>query len=351
MTATKLGPLMIDLAGPTITAQERELLKSPLVCGVILFSRQFENKAQIRHLIAELRAIRDPRLLIAVDHEGGRVQRFRSEFTVIPPMRSLGELHNKNPEYALHLAYACGFIIAVELIEIGIDLNFGPVLDLDNPESGVIGDRSFNADPNITALLAKQVIRGMNEAGMRAIGKHFPGHGGVKEDSHLERPIDHRTLDDLKANDLKVFAELFEFGLPGIMTAHIMYDQIDPLLVTYSQHWLKEILRDQMKFKGVVFSDALDMLAAAQGSYVARVKNALQAGCDITLLCNISQELPQVADKLKNENFPDTLAKIQVLYARPKPREVTKAEALREEIARFYNEKQPVSSGEYARKG
>lgn len=339
MHTTPLGPLMIDLVGTSITEEERQLLMSPLVGGVILFARQFESKAQIRHLVAQLHRLRTPRLLIAVDYEGGRVQRFRTEFTRIPPMGALGELYAQNPDYALELAYACGFIIGVELSEVGIDLNFGPVLDIGNPESQVIGDRSFNADPHILSLLAKKVMLGMKEAGMAAVGKHFPGHGGVEGDSHLECPHDERSLATLKALDLIPYEECFKAGMQAIMTAHIVYGQIDPMLVTFSSKWLKKILRDELGFKGIVFSDDLSMEGAAQGSYAERVRAALCAGCDIALVCNANKILPDLIKELHGEQFSNSTDKIKSLYSHPRPHEVVKTATLKEEIARFVNEK------------
>jgi beta-N-acetylhexosaminidase len=340
MEHTRLGPLMIDLVGTTISPQERELLQSPQVCGVILFARQFESKAQIRQLVAELHALREPRLLIAVDHEGGRVQRFRNEFTRIPPMRSIGLLYKSEPERARQLAYACGFIIGLELSEIGIDLNFGPVLDLDHPESNVIGDRSFNTDPKIAALLANDVMQGMKNAGMAAVGKHFPGHGGVKEDSHLECPFDLRSYAELKEADLKVFTDLFAAQLPAIMTAHILFSKIDTVPVTYSNIWLHDILRAQLHYKGIVFSDDLTMKAVAEGSYFQRVERALKAGCDITLVCNAGDKLAELFKELSKHNLPDVTEKVKSLYAHSKPRDIVKTEKSYALLADFMAENQ-----------
>lgn len=333
-----LGPLMIDLIGPTITPEEHALLLSPEVGGVILFARQFQSKTQLKELVDALHAIRTPRLLIAVDHEGGRVQRFREGFTRIPPMRAIGELYGQDPIKANQVAYACGYIIGAELTDVGIDLNFGPVLDLDHPESQVIGDRSFNPDPMIAVTLAQSVIRGMKEAGMAAVGKHFPGHGGVREDSHEECPYDNRTFSELEHLDLSVYTEIFTTGLPAIMTAHIVFPQVTADVVTYSSLWLKQILRDKLGYQGVVFSDDLTMKAVAQGSYSQRVMRALEAGCDMMLVCNSGEMRATLLQELQQHKpLPNVTNKVAQLYAQPKQHDAHKIQEASLLIQDFVN--------------
>ncbi|QDE31599.1 beta-N-acetylhexosaminidase [Shewanella polaris] len=278
--------LMMDLAGLTVSALETEQLQHPQVGGIILFSRNLESKSQLIKLVKEVRHIR-PELLIAVDHEGGRVQRFREGFSLIPAMGDILPAAKGDMALAKRWAKECGFLMAIELLACDIDLSFAPVLDV-NGISEVIGKRSFSADPVEVSALAEQFIVGMNEAGMAAVGKHFPGHGSVAADSHIAMPVDPRSKEQVEAFDMLPFKQLIaSHHLQGVMPAHVVYTNIDPNPAGFSTYWLQTVLRQQLGFNGVIFSDDLGMKGASfAGDYVARAKAALDAGCDMILLCN-----------------------------------------------------------------
>ena len=259
----------------------------PLVGGVILFTRNYENGAQLCALTGQIHALRTPALLICVDHEGGRVQRFRDGFTAIPPMRTLGELWDRDVAHAASEARRLGEIIARELRSHGVDFSFTPVLDVDFGTSGVIGDRAFSSNPNAVADLAASLCRGLRTGGCAAVGKHFPGHGFVAADSHHEIPIDPRPLSELIASDLVPFAVLAKAGLEAVMPGHVVYPEVDTLPAGYSPVWIRDILRGRLAFDGLVFSDDLGMAGAyTAGDIVARADAALAAGCDMVLTCN-----------------------------------------------------------------
>lgn len=281
-----LGAVMLDLEGLALNEEETELLQHPGVGGVIFFARNFESPAQIQALIQAIRAIR-PELLLAVDQEGGRVQRFKTGFTRLPAMQQFLPLYRKNAERTEQLLKDCGWLMAAELLAIGMDFSFAPVVDLDSNHCSVIADRSFSSKPEEATILAKCWLAGMHEAGMATTGKHFPGHGGVSGDSHLELPIDPRPLETLFSHDLIPFTTLLS-ELNAVMPAHIMFPEVDnKYSVGFSQHWLKAILRQRLGFKGVIFSDDLTMEGAASvGSYATRASLASEAGCDMLLVCN-----------------------------------------------------------------
>ena len=284
--AMPAGPVILDLSGPRLADEDRARLLHPLVGGVIHFARHYESPAQLRALNAEIRALR-PELLIAVDHEGGRVQRFRDGFTAIPPMRTLGEQWDADPEGALAEALRLGRVMADELTGHGVDFSFAPVLDLDHGGSTVIGNRAFHRDPVAAAQLAEALIAGMRGHGMASVGKHFPGHGYVRADSHLEVPVDERTFAAIEADDLIPFALLIEAGLDAVMPAHVIYPAVDAQPAGYSTRWLQDILRGRLGFDGMIFSDDLGMAGAhGAGDMLARADLALAAGCDMVLVCN-----------------------------------------------------------------
>jgi beta-N-acetylhexosaminidase len=295
-----LGPVMLDVAGLRATSEEKELLRHPAVGGVILFARNFQSPKQLLALTTEIRALRRPELLIAVDHEGGRVQRFEEGFTRIPPMRLLGERRETDAGRARALAEGVGYVIAAELRSHGIDFSFAPVLDVDFGASSVIGDRAFSDEPTAIAELAGALVAGLAAGGMASVGKHFPGHGYVRADSHVDVPLDERELGEIEAADLLPYRELIKRGLDGIMPAHVIYPKVDKRPAGFSPVWLKELLRGRLGFDGMIFSDDLSMEGASvAGGVVQRAEAALAAGCDMVLVCNAPQAASEVLDGLK----------------------------------------------------
>ena len=296
------SPVVLDIAGLTLTKTDRQRLKHPLTGGLVLFARNWDNRAQLTQLTAEIKKVR-PDVLICVDHEGGRVQRFRTDgFTALPAMRTLGELWLKDPLRATDAATALGHVLASELRACGVDFTFAPVLDLDFGASSVIGDRAFHRDPRVVALLAKSVMHGLQRAGMGNCGKHFPGHGFVKADSHHAVPIDKRSLKAILNDDAKPY-EWLSTSLSGVMPAHVVYPKVDSHPAGFSERWLKEILRGQMGFTGAIFSDDLSMegarhLEGGTLTYAEAAGLALNAGCDLVLLCNQSLDGGAAVDEL-----------------------------------------------------
>lgn len=310
-----LGPVMLDVAGTALSEAERELLRQPAVGGVILFSRNFISPEQVAALVTDIHALRTPRLLVAVDQEGGRVQRFRDGFTRLPPVRRLGELFDQDPRRARQLAELSGWLMAAELRAIGIDISFAPVLDLDYGVSTVIGDRAFHRKPEVVAELAQAYQRGMGEAGMAATGKHFPGHGAVVADSHLELPIDERPFAELEFDDLLPFERLAHQGMKAMMAAHVIYRDCDSRAAGFSPFWLRTVLRERLGFQGAIFSDDLNMKAAAcAGDYPARARTALGAGCDMVLVCNAPEQARQVVESLRDYHDPAAMMRLARLH-------------------------------------
>lgn len=297
-----LGPVMVDVAGTTLTDDERRRLQDPLVGGVILFARNYTDSEQLAALTAEIRALRNPPLLIAVDHEGGRVQRFRSDgFTRLPAMRTLGTLWEEDHVAGLDAARDTGYVLAAELLAHGVDLSFAPVLDLDYGCSRAIGNRAFHRDPAVTAALAQALVAGMAEAGMKSVGKHFPGHGHVEADSHVDIPVDERSFDEIWAQDIAPYRHRLGRQLGGVMPAHVIYPAVDDRPAGFSRVWLQDVLRGQVGFTGAIFSDDLNMEGASvAGDIVGRARAAHEAGCDMVLVCN----RPDLADELLDRWTP-----------------------------------------------
>ena len=297
-----LGVLMVDIEGVSLNSSEIALLQRRSIGGLILFSRNYESPEQLRDLIGSLRTLRND-LLIAVDQEGGRVQRFRDKFLSLPSLGEIGKVYEENTNKGIKFATLCGWAMAAELLYYGIDLSFAPVLDLQNVGSRVIGDRAFSANPTAVINLAKAYIQGMNSAGMRACGKHYPGHGTVEADSHTELPVDGRPAESILSNDFRIFAELKEH-LDGVMPAHVIYPAIDDHSAGYSEVWIKDKLRQGLKFEGVVFSDDLSMEAAKKiSSSKERAKMALNAGCDMILVCNDRVSALEISDWLESKSY------------------------------------------------
>jgi len=312
-----LGPVVIDVVGKELSDEDRRRLLHPLTGGVILFTRNYESPEQLQRLTSEIRALREPALVVSVDHEGGRVQRFRQGFTVLPPMRALGAAWERNRQQARHLAHEVAFVLATELRAHGIDLSFAPVLDVDYGNSSVIGNRAFHSDPDVVAELATAVMQGLKEGGMGAVGKHFPGHGHVRADSHLELPVDDRAYADIELADLVPFKRLMRAGLPAVMPAHIVFRQIDARPAGFSPVWLKRILREELHFDGLVFSDDLSMEGARTfGGITARAQAALEAGCDMVLVCNDPAAVDTLYGSFDYKMPPVSLVRLARLHGR-----------------------------------
>ena len=307
-----LGPIMLDLDGSALSDEEKDLLQHPLTGGVILFSRNYESTEQITELVAAIHNIRSPNLLVAVDHEGGRIQRFREGFTKLPAGELIGTVFDKNNDEGIQLALNTGWLMATELRAVGIDFSFAPVLDLHKRISKVIGDRSFHRDPDAVTQLAKAYMQGMRKAGMSAVGKHFPGHGSVVEDSHLAVPVDYRRFEDIQLDDLIPFERLIHAGLAAIMPAHVIYPVVDDKPAGYSSKWLKDILRGQYRFQGTIFSDDISMAGAEiAGDYVSRASSATSAGCDMVLVCNKREAVINILDKF--DYNPDPVSQVRLI--------------------------------------
>jgi beta-N-acetylhexosaminidase len=307
---------MIDVAGLELTLEDRELLAHPLVGGCILFTRNFASVEQLEQLVADIRGVRTPSLLVAVDHEGGRVQRFRKDFTVLPPMRTIGREYDLDAVAGKLLARQSGWLLAAELLAVGIDMSFAPVVDLDYGVSSVIGDRAFHRDHRVVAELSIAFMNGMKQAGMAATAKHFPGHGAVVPDSHVAMPVDRRSLVDMD-NDLYPYQRLIDNGLASVMAAHVVFSEVDALPAGFSRKWLQDELRGRMGFGGAIFSDDLSMAGAGiVGDMPERVRAALGAGCDIVPICNNREGVLQVIESLPGSGDPSSHIRLARLHGR-----------------------------------
>lgn len=307
---------MIDVAGLSLSAEERDILVHPLVGGVILFKRNFADPEQLTELVSAIHALRSPSLLVAVDHEGGRVQRFGEPFTMLPAMRLIGHRYDEDPEAALAIARSLGWLMAAELRACGVDLSFAPVVDIDHGICEVIGDRAVHERAPIVGRLARRVMQGMDAVGMAATAKHFPSHGGVVADSHLQSAVDRRSLEQLD-DDLDPYRRLIASGLHGVMMAHVIFPALDPLPAGFSRWWIEQQLRGELGFQGAVFSDDLSMAAAAPlGDLSERTHAALAAGCDMALICNTPEAVPGVLDDLNGFSNPPSQLRLMRLRGR-----------------------------------
>ena len=313
-----LGPLMVDLTGSELTVEEQELLRHPLVGGVLLFTRNYRDPEQLTALVSAIHAGRSPPLIVAVDQEGGRVQRFRAGFSPLPPARRIGHEFDLDAPAGLGLARALGWLMAAELCAVGIDISFAPCVDLDRGVSEVIGDRAFHASADVVGQLAVAWMHGMRDAGMAATAKHFPGHGAVVGDSHLTLPIDRRPLADLGA-ELAPYRRLINNGLAAVMAAHVLFPAVDAAPASLSGRWIRDVLRGELGFQGVVFSDDLSMggAAAAYGDIVTRARQALSAGCDMLPVCNNRANVLDLLARLDIEPQPASSLRLVRLHGRP----------------------------------
>ncbi|HEY2808356.1 MAG TPA: beta-N-acetylhexosaminidase [Steroidobacteraceae bacterium] len=315
-----LGPLMIDLAGTSVTAEERELLRHPLVGGVILFSRNYLDPGQLSQLVAAVHGERSPPLIVAVDQEGGRVQRFREGFARLLPARRIGHEYDLDPKAGVALARSMGYLMAAELRAHAVDISFAPDVDLDLGVSEVIGDRAFHKSPQAVAQLALAWMQGMRDAGMAATAKHFPGHGAVVADSHLALPVDRRPLVDL-SDELAPYRRLIANGLPAVMVAHVLFPAVDTAPASLSRLWIRDVLRGELRFQGVVFADDLSRggAAAAYGDILTRARQALAAGCDMLPVCNNRPSVIELLKRLDCEPQPASSLRLVRLHGRTPP--------------------------------
>ena len=314
-----LGPLMLDIAGLELTPEDCELLVHPAVGGVILFARNYESPEQVRTLIDAIYAAREPHVLVAVDQEGGRVQRFRDGFTTLPSMRLIGHRYDMSRQQGLELARQCGWLMAAELRAVGVDLSFAPVVDLDYGVSEVIGDRAFHRSARAVADLAVAFVHGMRDAGMSATAKHFPGHGAVAADSHVAFPVDRRGAADL-ADDLYPYERLIDNGLAAVMMSHVVYPEVDTRPAGFSHRWIADELRGRLRFEGAVFSDDLSMVGASvAGEPADRARAALEAGCDVVLVCNDRKGAIATLDALSGREDPVGQLRLARLRGRQAP--------------------------------
>jgi beta-N-acetylhexosaminidase len=330
-----LGPLMIDLLGTAVTPEERDLMRHPLVGGVLLFTRNYVDPEQLSQLVAAIHAERSPPLIVAVDHEGGRVQRFHAGFSALPAARRIGKEFDQDPRAGLELARRMGWLMAAELRSRGVDISFAPCVDLDYGVSEIIGDRSFHARPQVVGQLAVAYMSGMRDAGMAATAKHFPTHGAVVADSHLSLPVDRRELPDL-SDDISVYTRLIANGLPAVMVAHVLFPAVDSVPASLSSHWIRDVLRGDLRFQGVVFTDDLSMgaAAAAYGDIVTRARQALAAGCDMLPVCNNRAGVVKLLDRLDVDPEPTSRLRLVRLHGKDRELPMPEWKRSRELLAR-----------------
>ncbi|MBL1432272.1 MAG: beta-N-acetylhexosaminidase [Gammaproteobacteria bacterium] len=310
-----LGPLMVGIKSTELDEVERELLCHPSVGGVILFTRNYESLNQLEALVTNIHALRKPNLLVAVDQEGGRVQRFRDGFSTLPAIRELGKRYDLDHDGALQQAERWGWLMAAELRAIGIDMSFAPILDIDRKKSQVIGDRAFHSDSAVISRLSFRYMRGMHNAGMSATAKHFPGHGGVSSDTHTECAIDDRSFEAIVGDDIRPFNHLIESDLAAVMMSHVIYSQVDRWPASLSAVWIQQILRKRLGFQGVIFSDDLCMEGCGiAGSMIERTRKALDAGCDMVLICNDFVAIAEVVSGLECSSDPLATSRLARLH-------------------------------------
>ncbi|TMH73063.1 MAG: beta-N-acetylhexosaminidase [Betaproteobacteria bacterium] len=327
------GPVVVDVLGPVLTDEDRERIRHPAAGAVILFARNYEHPDQLKLLTEDIERQREPALPVCVDHEGGRVQRFREGFTAIPPMRTLGKLWDRDRDVAREAATAIGYIVAAELGAHGVDFSFAPVLDLDYGGSSVIGDRALHFDPTAVGALGACLVRGLAQGGVGAVAKHFPGHGYAEADSHVAVPRDERAFKEILRKDIVPYRTVIEAGLAAVMPAHVIYPQVDAEPAGYSKHWLQEVLRGKLGFEGLVFSDDLSMEGAAvAGGPPERARAAIGAGCDMVLLCNNPKGLDALLESLNGVPLekPERLERMRRQGGRDLRKSVAYREALGE---------------------
>ena len=308
-----LGPIIVSIEGKKLSEDDRHTLQHDLIGGVILFSENYEDREQLMELVRSIKKVKSPELIVCVDQEGGRVQRFREGFYKLPSFNELGKIYDRTKEEGLRASFLAAQISALELMGVGIDFSFSPVIDIDHGLSDIIGDRSFHSSPEIVTELSDSYINGLKSIGMKAVVKHFPGHGGVTLDSHIDKPIDERSLDDL-ANDLMPFQRLFNKDVSAIMTAHICFPSIDSSMVTFSEYWLDDLLRQKFQFQGLVFSDDLSMGATEEiGLMEERVNLALSSGCDVVICCHIKDQMNLIIESVQSNNKKSFDSKLEVM--------------------------------------
>lgn len=309
-----LGPLLVDIAGVTLTPGDRDILQHPLVGGVLLFSRNYDNPAQLAELTASIRAVRDPALLVIVDQEGGRVQRFRDGFTRLPAPRLIGEVYTRDRDAGIALAQSSGWIMAAELGAVGIDVSLAPVVDIDDGASRVIGDRAFHRDAHAVAELAVAWAQGAHDAGMASVAKHCPGHGSVALDSHVDSVVDARRYEAIVATSLQPFRRMVDANIEGVMMSHVIYSAVDSQPASLSRRWITDVIRNELQFQGAVLGDDLSMQAASmRGDVVSVVEQSFAAGCDMSPLCNNRLAVERVLDQCHVSTDPESPVRLERL--------------------------------------